>query len=55
MQSYLSSTISYISRIKSKGVMLNYSFVENLDCDDIHTYLLLKVLCQTKAYPTASL
>lgn len=34
---------------------LKLQFCGNLDCDDVHTYLLLKVLGQMKAYQRASL
>lgn len=33
MHSHFSSTVPYAVWIKSKGVMLNWGFVENLDCD----------------------
>ena len=40
--------------MKSKDI-LNCIFVENLDCNDVHTYLLLKVLGLLKVYRRASL
>lgn len=45
----------YISWMKSKSMILNCSFVENLDCKDVQIYLLLKVLGQLKAYWRANL
>lgn len=45
----------YILWMKSKDMIFNCRFVENLDCNDVHTYLLLKVLGQMKAYQRASL
>lgn len=47
--------LSDISWIKSKGMISNCRFLENLDGNDVDAYLLLKVSWQMKAYQKASL